>query len=59
MKSTKIKVTIYCYFRLRERTFSLWAYLRKNKRQFINPFYKEFEPSDGILIPNIQPQNIK
>lgn len=45
--------------RLRERTFSLWAFVKKYRRQFINPLYKEFEPSDGFLNPNTQSQNIK
>ncbi|XP_025086594.1 myotubularin-related protein 6-like isoform X2 [Pomacea canaliculata] len=46
--------------RLSERTYSLWGYIHRHVREYVNPLYKkDHEVTSAILKPNIAPQSIK
>ncbi|KAF5273010.1 hypothetical protein FQA39_LY18767 [Lamprigera yunnana] len=47
----------HMYYRLAERTFSLWGYMAYHMSEYVNPVYIE-EETPGILVPNLCPQNI-
>lgn len=50
------------YFRLSERTYSLWGYLANNTNEYINPIYRcnryNNEDSVDVLQPKLAPQSI-
>ncbi|ELU00050.1 hypothetical protein CAPTEDRAFT_222026 [Capitella teleta] len=46
--------------RLRERTYSLWAYMSKFTTDFSNPFFrKDLEITQRVVIPVTNPQSIR
>lgn len=55
------KKTYYnLYFRLSERTYSLWGYITKHMSEFLNPFYKKsYEHQEPVIMPNTSPQCVK
>lgn len=61
MKKIMIKIMNY-YFRLSERTYSLWGYLANNTNEYISPIYRcnryNNEDSADVLQPKLAPQSI-
>lgn len=45
------------YFRLSERTYSLWGYMANHMNEYINPLYSGDDK--GIVVPVLHSQNIR
>lgn len=49
-----------CVYRLKERTYSLWAHLLSEQQNYLNPVYSlSFAESHPVLEPSTQPWNFK
>lgn len=45
------------FFRLSERTYSLWGYMANHMNEYINPLYSGDDK--GIVVPVLHSQNIR
>lgn len=55
---TNVMDFIFFFYRLNERTFSLWGFMANHMSEYMNPLYAPEQHSD-LLKPNLAPQNFK
>lgn len=47
----------FMFFRLSERTYSLWGYINNNREEYLNPLYNQ--SYKDVLFPDLRPQFIR